>query len=284
VPLLDQLSSDWGLLSDSRMARINSLQLLVDILEDTSVATALYVPITPTGEIPLNKWQEFRVELMRQNRFFPKARPDLDRLRELLVYLKVPPGDCLTKTYRARILEGDATYSPESMGPPPVGRATAGRANPAGIPYLYLASDQLTAISEMRPHRGDRVCVAEFDLEPHLYLIDLRDPKSSISLSPFAMSDEGEIILLRRNRDFLHELGEELSRPVVPRSAPVEYLPSQYLCEFIKHCGFDGVVYRSSVGPGVNVALFDANRARVGCVTPYQVDRVTVEIRAELSL
>jgi hypothetical protein len=79
-------------------------------------------------------------------------------------------------------------------------------------------------------------------------------------------------------------LGEELSRPVVPRSAPVEYLPSQYLCEFIKHCGFDGVVYRSSVGPGVNVALFDANRARVGCVTPYQVDRVTVEIRAELSL
>jgi len=59
-----------------------------------------------------------------------------------------------------------------------------------------------------------------------------------------------------------------------------KYLPSQFLCEFIKHCGFDGLLYRSSVGPGVNVALFTADKAQAGRITPYQVERVTVEIIA----
>ena len=105
--------------------------------------------------------------------------------------------------FRARILEGEVMYSPENMGAPPCEFATHGRANPAGIPYLYLASDQTTAVSELRPHTGDGACVADFEMEHELNLVDLRNPKSNVS--PFAMSDEGKIILLRRDLGGVHQ-------------------------------------------------------------------------------
>lgn len=78
----------------------------------------------------------------------------------------------------------------------------------------------------------------------------------------------------------LERLGLELTKPVQPSSAAFEYIPSQYLCEFIKKRGFQGVVYRSSVGEGVNLALFDPDTAVGIEVTTSRVDRVTVEISA----
>ncbi|WP_244510957.1 RES domain-containing protein [Mesorhizobium sp. LCM 4576] len=55
------------------------------------------------------------------------------------------------------------------MGAPPKRRSSHGRANPAGIPYLYLGSLPETAAAEIRPHTGEVACVADFtipDLRP----------------------------------------------------------------------------------------------------------------------
>ena len=38
------------------------------------------------------------------------------------------------------------------------------------------------------------------------------------------------------NEGYLINFGKELSRPIVPREAHLEYLSTQYLCEFIKQC------------------------------------------------
>jgi hypothetical protein len=84
---------------------------------------------------------------------------------------------------------------------------------------------------------------------------------------------------LRADIAFLERLGEELTRPVLPRGAAIDYVPSQYLCEFIKKSGYDGVVYRSSVSAGINLALFDPSRAVPGVVATYSVDSVTVVVR-----
>jgi hypothetical protein len=62
------------------------------------------------------------------------------------------------------------------------------------------------------------------------------------------------------------------------QSAAIDYTPSQYLCEFIKNCGFDGVIYPSSVGAGINLALFDPAKAGPGEVTQYRVAKVSVDI------
>ena len=97
-------------------------------------------------------------------------------------------------------------------------------------------------------------------------------------VSPFMLADAEDISRMRSDLPFLERLGDELMRPVVPQAAAIDYTPSQYLCEFIKKCGYDGVIYRSSVSDGINLALFDPTRAQSGVVTQYQVTRVSVDV------
>jgi len=152
--------------------------------------------------------------------------------------------------YRARITEREP-YDIFEMDKPPKSLSLNGRANPAGIPYLASSVD--TAISEVRPHTGDKVCVAKYQLLLKSKIADLRDPKKTAS--PFSL-DENMLSDLRTAMPFLCQLSEELAMPVLPKNAHLDYLPSQYLCEFIKYIGFRGVMYKSSVSDGTNVALF----------------------------
>ena len=59
-------------------------------------------------------------------------------------------------------------------------------------------------------------------------------------------------------------LGYILSKPVDRDKTPLEYLPTQYLCEFIKNQSFEGILYKSFLGSGHNIVLFDENK--VECV------------------
>jgi hypothetical protein len=105
-----------------------------------------------------------------------------------------------------------------------------------------------------------------------------------VSPFPFLLEDDGDIAIgkIRNDLPFLVRLGDELTWPVVPQSAAIDYTPSQYLCEFIKKCGYQGVIYRSSVGDGINLALFDPKRARCGTVIQHKVTRVSVKIDDEI--
>ena len=163
------------------------------------------------------------------------------------------------------------------MGAPPIGIASHGRANPPGIPYLYVASTSETAVAEIRPHTGETATVAKFWLDAdEVSIVDLRAPKKLIS--PFSLGDEDKIGALRSDINFLERLGGELTRPVRPQSAPVEYVPSQFLCEFIKRSGWDGVLYASSVGKGMNLALFDPAKAVPNEASLWDIEKVHVEI------
>lgn len=157
------------------------------------------------------------------------------------------------------------------MGKPPAKISTAGRANPIGIPYLYTASNPETAISEIRPHKGDKVTIATFEVIKSLKFADLRNPRQTIS--PFSLSEDG-LNQLFLDLNYLCHLGEELSKPILPREAHLEYLSSQYLCELIKDCGFDGVVYKSSVGSGDNFAIFYDEKLIAINIKCYKIDNV----------
>ncbi len=85
---------------------------------------------------------------------------------------------------------------------------------------------------------------------------------------------------MRSDLPFLERLGDELTRPVVPEAAAFDYIPSQYLCEFIKTCEYDGVIYRSSVGEGINLALFNPLNCQRGRVERYRVSQVSVMVAA----
>ena len=68
---------------------------------------------------------------------------------------------------------------------PPAELATAGRANPRGISYLYCATDEPTCIAEIRPWKGAKVTVAHIVVpNKKLKLVGLfREPISPLSLS-----------------------------------------------------------------------------------------------------
>lgn len=277
--LVQWFREDWGLFEHVRMDDSRAKDLLSEILDDGEIVREPFMPsVTPEGD-RLTEWEKLRDELMYRNRFFPDVDIDLERLGLLLDRLLLDPEEILelpSTWYRARIKTGDRPFTVDDMGPPPKRIASHGRANPAGIPYLYLGSTDVTAVSEIRPHTGEIACVAEFKTPPNLKLVDLRRPRSMVS--PFLLGDIRDIVRMRSDIPFLERLGEELTRPVVPQSAAIDYTPSQYLCEFIKKCGFQGVLYRSSVSDGINLALFQPSLATIGSISEYQVSRVTVAI------
>jgi hypothetical protein len=248
---------------------------LGEILDDGQIVRRTFAPSIDYQSEALARWETLRDELMHRNRYFLDEAIDTDRLEELLVYL--PADDMPDRWYRARLLVGDTPHPIAEMGAPPKRLATHGRANPPGIPYLYLGSLPETAAAEIRPHTGEVACVAEFTIAGALRAVDLRNPRKLVS--PFLLGAASAIGHLRADIAFLERLGEELTRPVLPRGAAIDYIPSQYLCEFIKKKGYDGVVYRSSVSSGINLALFAPDRAIGGGVRLYKT-RVSVEVDA----
>jgi hypothetical protein len=274
MSLVEWMKEDWQLFSHPHMDVAHTKELLSEILDDGDIVRKAFSPSATYKSEGLIRWETLRDELMWENRYFLDVKLDTDRLAELLDHL--PADDMPTRWYRARILTDETPYPIDQMGAPPKRLATYGRANPTGIPYLYLGSLPETAAAEVRPHTGEVACVADFTMSAPLKVVDLRNPRKLVS--PFLLADASAIGQLRADITFLERLGEELTRPVLPRSAAIDYIPSQYLCEFIKKSGKDGVVYRSSVSSGMNLALFDPAKAVGGDVLLYNISRVSVEV------
>lgn len=272
--LVEWMKEDWQLFTHPRMDTAHAKELLGEILDDGDVVRKMFSPSSTYQSEGLIRWETLRDEMMYKNRWFLDVAMDTDRLEALLVYL--PADDLPKRWYRARIRTGDVTYPIDKMGAPPKRLATHGRANPPGIPYLYLSSLPEAAAAELRPHTGEVACVADFTIADQLNAVDLRNPRKLVS--PFLLADAGAIGQLRADIPFLERLGDELTRPVLPQGAAIDYIPSQYLCEFIKKVGRDGVIYRSSVSDGINLALFDPERATSGAVSDFVITRVTVAV------
>ena len=269
--LVDWMIEDWELFA---LDRDRAALLLIEILDDGELARQSFSPRNAVGGDHLSSWERLREELRTQNRFFPTTEFSQDRLASLLENLKLDPLSVSEMWYRARIEDGSGAYPADKMGAPPAKYASPGRANPVGIPYLYIGSQLQTATTEVRPHPGETICVAEFQVQQGLEIIDLRNPRKL--LTPFRLEDSLEVAAMRRDIGFLERLGLELTTPVLPNAAAIDYIPSQYLCEFIKQAGYDGVAYESSVSEGVNMALFSPDNAQVGEISRVKVERMQI--------
>lgn len=163
--------------------------------------------------------------------------------------------------YRARI-SGGSGFGKEEMGAPPIGKATAGRANPMGISYLYLASDSKTAVSEIRAGALEYITVAEFELLEDIKIIDF---EKIDKISPFF--DGIDIIRLGINNSLLKIISEEISKPLGGEGRALDYLPTQYISDYIKSIGeWQGIKYKSTLGEGYNLAIFDEKLFKCKCI------------------
>src|SRR5262249_53432483 len=67
--------------------------------------------------------------------------------------------------------EGASPFPPPRMKPPR-GQAPGGRANPKGIPYLYLSTHRETALAEVRPWVGSFVSAAQLKTARDLRIVN----------------------------------------------------------------------------------------------------------------
>lgn len=149
--------------------------------------------------------------------------------------------------------------------------ACEGRANPKGITYLYLATDKETALSEVRPWVGQFVSVGQFKTMKDLLLIDC-------SLEPSLQDIEiysEEPAPAARERAIWRDIDRAFSEPVHPTDSTAAYVPTQVLAEFFRHNGFDGIFYKSLLGRGYNIALFDLTAAELMNCALYRVTAVS---------
>lgn len=262
------MRADWDLFG--MIDTVKAETLLVLISDDSSIFHKKYASTIGDDSSAIQEWEDFREELKHRNRYFPKNIKAIQELEKPFEFLQ---GNAPAKVYRARMCDQPTPYPINQMGKPPEIQAGNGRANPVGIPCLYVASDAETAVAEIRPHKGELVCVAEFDVDSTVKLIDLQNPRKTAS--PFQLDDKF-IKLFRRYMEYLCRLGEELTMPVLPHSAHLDYLPSQYLCEYIKTIGYDGVIYRSAMGPGINYAIFNDSKVMGKDVSLYRIDDIVV--------
>lgn len=214
-----------------------------------------------------SEWDTFAREIKEQNRFFIMNQLNLNDLQSYLErFSKTYPIG--TRFYRARISNEPLTF--EMLCKPPKDKTTPGRANPVGIPYLYISDKIETTLYETRVSLHESISVGTFVVHTSLNIISLKD---IAHYGPFEIQDRGfDIEEFMEIRPYLLKLEEELSKPVRKQDVNLDYLPTQYLCEFIKSLGFDGVEYRSAMAEGgYNLAVF--NDKNLECVTAkhYQV-------------
>lgn len=221
-------------------------------------------------------WDSFVYEIKHRGRYFlfgKKSRASsalgerytpitlLHRIGKLVQDLKlVKSVPATTRMYRVRrTTEGIEFTEFHEVGPPPEEHVGAGRMNPPGISYFYLALERETALAEVLDKPPCHAAVAEFETIKELLLLDLTELPSLPSI--FDSERRGE----RQGLLFLDSFVDAIAIPVTRDGREhVEYIPSQVVCEFFAQVmridgkgQLDGIEYPSAVRPGgKNVVVF----------------------------
>lgn len=157
-------------------------------------------------------------------------------------------------------------FSPERMKPLQ-GQASEGRVNPQGIPCLYLATDKETAMAEVRPWLRSRISVGQFKTARPLDLIDCSKHPSGAYAHYVGEPDEETTAVWA-------SIDSAFSRPVARSDKSLDYVPTQILAALFKNNGFDGVLYKSALTDGSNLALFDIDAATMIDCFVYIVENI----------
>lgn len=201
---------------------------------------------------PQDYLHEIARALQEDNRFFT----DFRFLKLLYWYAKRPKEHEVAKhillagqvLYRARIYdvqhdkcEKNSAFQgygeKDSFIPPDHNSVPEGRINPARIKYLYTAYSIPTAIAEVRPFIKAEVSVAEITVLENLEILSFCAQHSSTTLD--GKNDD----VLKWKSHLKLAFTELFNRSY---TSPRDYLLCQYISEFIKNLGYDGVAFRSS--------------------------------------
>lgn len=154
---------------------------------------------------------------------------------------------------------------------PLLDKAIEGRANPTGVPCLYVATTELAAISEVRPWVGSLVSIGRFRITRPLRIVDCSKHHDEL---PMYFLEEPAIEL--RDLAVWTDIDRAFAEPVARSDDSTAYVPTQILAELFRSMGADGVKYKSAFGDDAySIALFDLNAAELIRCRLAHVDIIT---------
>ena len=204
---------------------------------------------------------EFKHKLHFENRFFNDNHSIFSCIKKSFGdhTIQLTKGELL---YRARKIEnedgckfckdgyfeeGFYAYNKRDSYVPPLKIIKANRANTEGIPCLYAAKEEKTAIAEVRPFLGNEISVAGIQIKRDLTIFDLY---LDLNIKDI------EIIKLS-SPDIWLGIAFAFSIPY-ENTSKNEYLLTQCVSEYVQLSGFDGIRYSSSLDEnGKNIVLFN---------------------------
>jgi len=266
--LIEIVQKDWGFFKSNEYAEV----ILGEVINENDFAFSVSDKVSYIPEIKecIEVWLKLKTEVKESKRFFSDLGT-FDWANYVRTNLKIKKNTVL---YRARLIpEGISKLSCSEMGCPPKEKASAGRVNPMGIPYLYLCEKKETTYYEIRSVYLDRICVGKFSVERDLRIVDF-------SKSVDIFKDDYDILIEMVKRKILFkEISADLSKPLRRFDTEIEYVPTQLICEYCKINGADGVRSNSSLHKeGVNIVLFNEADATCKCVSDLNIENVEISI------
>ena len=190
--------------------------------------------------------RDFIKEIQYNNR-----NPQNVKALELLNDISTNPEIILDKNsllYRCRIVsdKNEIGKEPDFYGydakgsfVPPRNATKDMRANYKYIPYLYCSNNPYIALIEVRPQLSSMVSIATIEIKEPIRLLDF-----TVQKKPSKMSESKKNLFL--------DLSMLFSKPVTDTDNDLDYIPTQYIAEYAKSAGYDGIAFSSSLVPEVN--------------------------------
>ena len=243
----------------------------------------------------LDLWNSFRKEVRYNHRFYP-SHPLLDKLAVFAKQniLAVIPGEIY---YRARIIDDNA-LSEHMLGkcyglgkseeerkwyrnkankfrglskegsyvPPNPDLISDGRSNAKFIRFLYMAESPTTAVFEVRPLLHCAVNVAGIEVKE---LLSIANIAVDIAFDPEKDNSVEEWLLYFIQSAFSS-----------PTNTSDDYIPTQIIAEYLRHQGYDGIRYGSSLHKGgYNLTIFDVTKCEAVFSTDLRLEDVKMSLR-----
>ena len=264
------LEKDWNIFTDSQCART----ILTEVIRISGLAVNLDDTVSYTDDIVARAsvWEQLKTDVKENYRFFVD-HDKFDDYADLLLSSTLKEGTLL---YRARITpDGQKKLKTKNMGCPEKGKATAGRANPLGIPYLYLCKDEETTLYEVRSVYLDRLSIGKFRILRDLRIVDFNS-KFSLFVSYDGTSSLSDTVVKKK---ILEAIRYDLSKPLRRYDTELEYIPTQLICEYCKRNNADGICFSSSLHiGGVNYVLFNPDDAKCISVVSREVKSIQIKV------
>jgi hypothetical protein len=279
--LASKLQLDWSFFKSQKIAK-KILDFVIKKIQ-TKIPSANTL-VNYSEEILKNfgHWDTLKDELKWKNRFIidiPRLGKDEFNWDAFLI-----DSNTLfnltnqTKLFRARIhiKSGMPVFPPNEMSCPPKEIASSGRANPMGIPFLYLSEDKSTVLYEVRASYLDEISIGVFQLKGNVESVSVVDFTKNSSL--FQPDNTRIAIQGKLLRD---RISKDLSKPMRRYDSELEYIPTQFICEYIKvFTGAKGIRFKSSLNPkGNNIVFFEPEL--MNCVSAKKIQITNIKLESK---